>query len=78
MISERRKVLKKVLEDAQNNNRHIDVDVEWLLGNKASDDMCLLDNLLLSKLDNGEALPDEMINDEITLVCWTVSSFVSF
>ncbi|XP_047523115.1 probable cytochrome P450 4d20 [Pieris napi] len=71
IIAERKKELKKIIDDTKNNNRNVDVDLEVILGNKVSDDMCLLDKFLLSKIYNGEPLPEDMINDEITLVSWT-------
>ncbi|CAK1551852.1 unnamed protein product [Leptosia nina] len=71
IISERKGKLEKIIEDTKNNNKHVDMDLEELLENKVSTDMCLLDKFLLSKLHNGDPLPEHMINDEVTLVCWT-------
>nr|ACZ97409.2 cytochrome P450 CYP405A3 [Zygaena filipendulae] len=38
---------------------------------KERDGLCLLDKFLLSRLPNGEPIPEEMINDEISLFCYT-------
>lgn len=49
------------------------MDTKTLVHEKISKQACLLDSLLLSTLPNGDPAPDETINEEITLLCFTVS-----
>ncbi|XP_038213694.1 cytochrome P450 4d2-like [Zerene cesonia] len=70
IIAKRKQKLTQIIEDTKNNNKNVDIDLEEIIENKV-DDMCLLDKFLLSKLLNGEPIPEDMINEEITLVCWT-------
>ncbi|VVD06077.1 unnamed protein product [Leptidea sinapis] len=71
IIRQRKVKLNQLIEDTKNNNRNVDDDVEQLIEDKVSDDACLLDKFLLSKSNNGDPTPDEIINEELTLVCWT-------
>nr|DAB41769.1 TPA_inf: cytochrome P450 CYP405A17 [Phoebis sennae] len=70
IIAQRKKKLNQIIEDTKNNNKNVDINLEEIIETKV-DDMCLLDKFLLSKSFNGEPTPEEMINEEITLVCWT-------
>ncbi|XP_072942107.1 probable cytochrome P450 4e1 [Epargyreus clarus] len=72
IIMLRREKLDKLINNIKENNIHIsDVDLEKLIKNKLSDNTCLLDSLLLSKLPDGQPTPNELINEEITLMCFT-------
>nr|DAB41770.1 TPA_inf: cytochrome P450 CYP405A13 [Papilio glaucus] len=71
IIKERRKILKIFIEDTNNNNKNVNIDIDKLIAEKLSDDACLLDKFILSKSINGESIPDDVINEEITLVAFT-------
>ncbi|XP_050672671.1 probable cytochrome P450 4d20 isoform X2 [Leptidea sinapis] len=62
MIQERRRKINERLEK---------IKLGQIKAN--TDDECeyLLDTFLQGKLHNGDPIPDEMINEEITLLCWT-------
>nr|DAB41806.1 TPA_inf: cytochrome P450 CYP405A1 [Epiphyas postvittana] len=71
LIRERRVKLNKIIDDIKSNNRDASVDVNAFVHEKVSEQACLLDSLLLSTLPNGDPAPDETINEEITLLCFT-------
>lgn len=75
IIKERRKILQKFIDDTKNNNKNVNIDIDKLIVEKFSDDACLLDKFILSKSINGDNIPDDVINEEITLVAFTVSLF---
>nr|DAB41817.1 TPA_inf: cytochrome P450 CYP405A9 [Depressaria pastinacella] len=72
IIIKRRHKLNKTQNDIQDNNKNINnVDIQKLIKNKLSEVSCLLDSFLVSRLPNGDPTPDEIVNDEITLICFT-------
>ncbi|CAK1578438.1 unnamed protein product [Parnassius mnemosyne] len=71
IIAERRKKLQKVIKDTKINNKNVHGAVEKIINEKLSDDSCLLDKFILSKSINGDSIPDEVINEEISLLCFT-------
>ncbi|CAH2062829.1 unnamed protein product, partial [Iphiclides podalirius] len=71
IIAERRKLLQQFIDETRKNNKNVDVEVEKLIADKLSDDACLLDKFLLSKSSNDDVIPDEVVNEEISLVCFT-------
>ncbi|XP_047989788.1 cytochrome P450 4d2-like isoform X2 [Leguminivora glycinivorella] len=71
LIRERRVKLNEFIEEIKSNNRDATIDVNTLVHEKVSEKACLLDSLLLSTLPNGDPAPDETINEEITLLCFT-------
>ncbi|KPJ01942.1 putative cytochrome P450 4d20 [Papilio xuthus] len=71
IIKERRNILQRFIEDTKNNNKNVNIDIDKLIGEKLSDDACLLDKFILSKSINGDYIPDDVINEEITLVAFT-------
>nr|DAB41771.1 TPA_inf: cytochrome P450 CYP405A13 [Papilio machaon] len=71
IIKERRKVLQKFIDDTKNNNKSVNIEVDKLIAENLSDDACLLDKFILSKSIYGDSIPDDVINEEITLVAFT-------
>lgn len=67
--------MKKIQDEIIKNNKHVtnNVDLQELIKNKLFENACLLDDFLLSRLPNGDPTPDEIVNEEITLLCFTVS-----
>ncbi|XP_046978597.1 cytochrome P450 4c3-like [Vanessa cardui] len=71
IISARRKILNSIIEKTRNNNKNIDIDLEEIIESKLNNGGCLLDKLIFSKSSNGESTSDDIINEEITLLCFT-------
>nr|DAB41768.1 TPA_inf: cytochrome P450 CYP405A14 [Calycopis cecrops] len=71
IINRRREKINQIKEDLINNNLEIDFDVSDHIEKKLSDNGCLLDKFLLGTNSSGEPIPDEMIEDEVTLVSYT-------
>ncbi|XP_068628211.1 cytochrome P450 4d2-like [Battus philenor] len=71
IIAKRRKILQKVIDDTKSNNKNVDIEIDKIISEKFADDVCLLDKFILSKSINGESIPDDVINEEISLVCFT-------
>ncbi|CAG5055918.1 unnamed protein product [Parnassius apollo] len=69
IMAKRRKKLQKIIEDTKIINENVHTEVEKIIEEK--DDMCLLDKFILSKSIIGDSLPDEFINEEISLICFT-------
>lgn len=75
-MTKRREKLKAISDEIKINNQYGDIDVEELLKTKVSEEHCLLDTLLFKTLPNGDPIPDEIINEEINFVLFTVKLFV--
>lgn len=73
MIAERRKKLDTMLKEFKNNNKNVDINDDTFIENKLSEGY-LLDRLLLTKTPSGEILNDDIINEEIRLMLFTVSA----
>ncbi|XP_050342226.1 cytochrome P450 4c3-like [Nymphalis io] len=71
IILERRKILNNKIEKALNNNKNVDMDLENIIESKLNNGGCLLDKFIFSKSPNGEPTSDDVINEEITLLCFT-------
>ncbi|XP_022119970.2 probable cytochrome P450 4s3 [Pieris rapae] len=65
VIAQRRKKIQKLIEYAENNKNHV-MEHDVLTGKE-----CLLDRLILSKLYCGVTLTEDIISEEVKLVCWT-------
>ncbi|XP_041973209.1 cytochrome P450 4d2-like [Aricia agestis] len=69
IINRRRAKINQMRDDLINNN--LDCDVSEHVEKKLNDNACLLDKFLLGKNSKGEPIPDDVISDEVTLVCYT-------
>nr|DAB41819.1 TPA_inf: cytochrome P450 CYP405A23 [Calephelis virginiensis] len=67
IITKRREILKAKLPEIDNNNNNNKYDDDGIKTNNH----CLLDKFLLGQTSDGDPVPDEMISDEVTLVCYT-------
>ncbi|XP_049865509.1 cytochrome P450 4d2-like [Pectinophora gossypiella] len=71
VIRQRKSKLKKIIDDVKLNNRTVDVDVHELIQKRLSEDNTLLDTYLLKTLPNGDPVPDDVINEEISFIYFT-------
>nr|AXB26406.1 CYP405A12 [Nymphalis c-album] len=71
LISERRKILNSKIEKTLANNKNIDIDMKKIIESTLNNSGCLLDKFIFSKSPNGEPTSDDVINEEITLLCFT-------
>ncbi|XP_045459786.1 probable cytochrome P450 4d14 [Melitaea cinxia] len=71
IIETRREILTKIIKKTQSNNKNVDIDLEKIIENKLNNVGCLLDKLLLSKSADGKPTPDDVINEELSLLCFT-------
>lgn len=69
-----RKDARKIYDE--NNNESTDIDNNDFLKNNDNNEHNLLDTLLVTTLPNGDSIPDEIINEEINFVLFTVSVYV--
>nr|AXB26408.1 CYP405A22 [Yponomeuta padella] len=69
IIKKRRAILNKLIDNIKCNNPH--TDVSQIVEKKITENSYLLDELIMSKLPNGDPMPDSMINEEITLLAFT-------
>lgn len=67
--------MNKIIKKTQSNNKNVDIDLEKIIENKLNNVGCLLDKLLLSKSADGKPTSDDVINEELSLLCFTVSFF---
>lgn len=77
-MTKRREKLKAISDEIEMNNKSADIDVQELLKNKVSDEHRLLDTLLFKTLPNGDPIPDNIINEEINFVLFTVKLFIVY
>ncbi|XP_032512109.2 cytochrome P450 4d2-like [Danaus plexippus] len=71
ILKDRKAIFNTMREEIAANNKIADMNIKTLLHNKVSDSGCLLDKFLLVELPNGDPIPDDIINEEITLLCYT-------
>nr|DAB41767.1 TPA_inf: cytochrome P450 CYP405A15 [Melitaea cinxia] len=71
IIETRREILNKIIKKTQSNNKNVDIDLEKIIENKLNNVGCLLDKLLLSKSADGKPTSDDVINEELSLLCFT-------
>lgn len=65
--------MNKIIEKTRSNNKNVDIDLEKIIESKLNNVGCLLDKFLLSKSADGKPTPDDVINEELSLLCFTVS-----
>lgn len=66
-----------MIEKFKNDNNNVDINYNTFIENKLSGSN-LLDRLLLTKTPNGELLTDDIINEEIRLILFSVSAVTFF
>lgn len=71
-MRKRREKLKAMADEIEINNLSADINVEEFLKNKVNEEHRLLDTLLFKTLPNGDPIPDEIINEEINFILFTV------
>ncbi|GBP60854.1 Cytochrome P450 4c3 [Eumeta japonica] len=72
IISERKKGLKKFIEEIKENNAALKGrELESHVKHTVESNGCMLDFLLMSTLPNGSPVPDDMIREEVDLVTFT-------
>nr|XP_032512374.1 cytochrome P450 4d2-like [Danaus plexippus plexippus]DAB41764.1 TPA_inf: cytochrome P450 CYP405A7 [Danaus plexippus] len=71
ILNQRKKILNKIKEAMDPDHKSSDIEIVTLLNKKADDDGCMLDKFLLNKLSNGNPIPDDIIEEEISLICFT-------
>nr|DAB41761.1 TPA_inf: cytochrome P450 CYP405A4 [Heliconius melpomene] len=70
IITQRRKILNKMIEETKSNNKNIDLNYDTFIEDKLAGG-CLLDRFILSVSPNGDPEKDAIINEEITLTLFT-------
>lgn len=72
ILNKRKSELNTWIDEIKSNNPN--ADVSELIVQKLSENSYLLDDLIMSKLPNGDPMPDSMIEEELHLLAFTVSS----
>lgn len=75
ILNKRKAELNTWIDEIKSNNPN--ADVSELTVQKLSENSYLLDDLIMSKLPNGDPMPDSMIEEELHLLAFTVSSLLS-